>query len=205
MVDDALSIEEHGPAGTFYIDARGLAADPQPGSFGEYDQSLRDLARLAREAAGLDVVLNNEDRLFQPGECPGAALYCGWYSLANYIDAFEWKPGAVGYHIASGEAATLRNPRSNVWCKRMLESGVAATLGPVYEPYLAAFPKPHEFFPVLLTGKLTLAETYALTSPFCSWVMVLAGGPLYNPYRARPRLRVDQLPEPLRLALQRAL
>jgi uncharacterized protein (TIGR03790 family) len=203
MIDDAMSVERQGLEGTFYIDARGLAADSQPGSYGEYDQNLRDLAKLAREAAGMEVVLDNLERLFQPGECPKAALYCGWYSLANYVDAFEWKPGAVAYHIASGEAATLRNPRSNVWCKRMLESGVAATLGPVYEPYLAAFPKPVEFFSVLLTGRLTLAETYFLTNPYNSWVMVLAGDPLYNPFRGRPRLRLDQLPEPLRLALRR--
>ena len=42
------------------------------------------------------------------GNDPDAALYCGWYSLAKYVDAFDWKPGAVAYHLASSEAHTLR-------------------------------------------------------------------------------------------------
>ena len=46
----------------------------------------------------------------------------------------------MGYHIASYECETLKKEGSTVWCKRMLEEGVAATLGPVAEPYVQAFP-----------------------------------------------------------------
>ncbi len=70
-------------------------------------------------------------------------LYSGWYSLGKYVGAFEWCPGAVRYHIASGECATLKKEGSQVWCKRMIEEGVAATLGPVDEPYLSAFLPPN--------------------------------------------------------------
>ena len=94
----------------------------------------------------MPVVLEDTGRLFQPGECPRAALYCGWYSLARYVDAFEWVPGAIGYHIASAECRTLRQGNSQVWCKRMLEEGVAVTIGPVDEPYVQAFPLPEVFF-----------------------------------------------------------
>jgi uncharacterized protein (TIGR03790 family) len=178
-----------------------MQADKTPGSYGDYDQSLRDLAQFLKDQTQLDVVLNNEEKLFQPGECPRTALYCGWYSLANYVDAFEWQPGAVGYHLASGEAATLRDPKSNVWCKRMLEKGVCATLGPTFEPYLIAFPRPLDFFVTLLSGKFTLAETNARTIPHSSWVMTLVGDPLYNPYRGRPAFDELKLPESLRRLL----
>lgn len=194
LVDDAVEIEKAGLTGKVYIDARGLPASKDPGAYGEYDQSLRDLAILLRKKTRLDVILDDKNPLFQPGDCPDAALYCGWYSLANYVDAFKWRKGSVAYHIASGEMTTLRNAKSNVWCKRMLEEGVAATLGPTHEPYLAAFPKPAEFFPLLLTGKLTLAEVYAATCPFQSWVITMVGDPLYNPYKNSPQMSAEDLP-----------
>jgi hypothetical protein len=75
-----------------------------------------------------------------------------------------------------------------VWCKKMLEHGVCATIGPVYEPYLAAFPRPEEFFSLLLRGELTLVECYSLTNPYNSWMMVLIGDPLYRPFKYRAGL-----------------
>ena len=131
----------------------------------------------------MPVIINTENELFKEGECPDAALYCGWYSLSRYIGAFTWKRGSVGYHIASGECTTLINPGSQVWCKRMLEEGIAATIGPVREPYVQAFPLPELFFRFLTDGYWTLAESYALSQPFWSWQMVLIGDPLYNPFK----------------------
>jgi hypothetical protein len=72
-----------------------------------------------------------------------------------------------------------------VWCKRLIEDGVAATIGPAYEPYLLAFPRPEQFFSVLLKGDLTLAECYWKTLPVNSWMMVLVGDPLYRPFKNR--------------------
>jgi uncharacterized protein (TIGR03790 family) len=105
------------------------------------------------------------------------------------VAAFTWVKGAVGYHVASAEATTLRRPLSQVWCKRMLEEGVAATLGPVSEPYLTAFPLPDEFFPLLMTGRLSLLEVYFRTLPHLSWQMLLIGDPLYTPFRKNPAWR----------------
>ena len=102
-----------------------------------------------------------------------------------FRDAFDWQPGAIGYHMASGEASTLRRPDSQVWCKRMLEDGVCATLGPVAEPYLQSFPPPNEFFSALLTGEDTLVECYYRTKPFNSWIMTLIGDPLYRPFKVK--------------------
>ena len=134
------------------------------------------------ESGRMPVKLDSTERLFQPGECPDAALYCGWYSLGKYVDAFTWKPGAVAYHIASSECATLKQKGSRVWCKRMLEEGAAAVIGPVDEPYVQAFPVPEIFFGLLVEGYLTLAECYAASTPWLSWRMVLIGDPLYRPF-----------------------
>jgi uncharacterized protein (TIGR03790 family) len=189
LVDNAISVEKSGLRGTAYFDARGLAKQEdtnlQPGSFADYDHALLQLAKNMNEQTDIKVVLENTPELFQPGQCKDAALYCGWYSLGKYVDAFEWAPGAVGYHLASAEATTLRDPGSQVWCKKMLEHGVCATIGPVYEPYLAAFPRPDEFFPLLLRGELTLVECYSLTNPDNSWMMTLIGDPLYRPFKYR--------------------
>ena len=111
--------------------------------------------------------------------------------LANYVDAFTWQRGAVAFHVASAECTTLHQRGSNVWCKRLLEKGVAATLGPVAEPYLQSFPAPDEFFTLLLSGRLPLLEIYFRTIPNLSWRQVLISDPLYNPFRDRPAFQVS--------------
>jgi len=184
MIDDSLQAEKGGLQGRAYFDARW----PDPGDkeligYGFYDRRIHNAARLVEKSKRMPIIVDSREELFQPGQCPDAALYCGWYNLAHYVDAFTWVRGAVGYHIASGECSTLRSKESQVWCKMMLEKGVAATLGPVSEPYVQAFPIPDAFFGLLLGGKLTLAECYALSNPFWSWQMVLIGDPLYRPFK----------------------
>lgn len=189
LVDDALKTEARGLTGVCYLDARGLKGEPAPGSYAWFDHHLERLAGLMKEHSTLKVVLDRRPGLFLAGSCPRAALYCGWYSLAKYVASCSWEPGAVAYHVASAEATTLRSPGSQVWCKRMLEEGVAATLGPVAEPYLSAFPLPDEFFPLLLKGELSLLEVYYRTVPHLSWQMVLIGDPLYRPFKKKPAWR----------------
>ncbi len=62
----------------------------------------------------------------------------------------------------------------------MLDNGIAATVGPVGEPYVQSFPLPEIFFDVLAQGKLTLAESYLVSLPYLSWKQVLVGDPLYR-------------------------
>jgi uncharacterized protein (TIGR03790 family) len=64
----------------------------------------------------------------------------------------------------------------------MLEKGIAATVGPVAEPYLESFPQPEVFFGGPLEGR-QLAECYAFSAPFWSWQQVLIGDPLYRPFK----------------------
>ncbi|MBI2299229.1 MAG: TIGR03790 family protein [Armatimonadetes bacterium] len=193
LVDDAVKAEREGLKGKVYIDARGIAFGreaPRPDWYGYsgYDESFRELAAILKEKTSLEVVLDDKPELFQPGACPDAALYCGWYSLANYQDAFTFVPGAVAWHLASSEAVTLHDPATKQWCKNLLDHGAAATLGPVAEPYTIGFPKPFAFFVTLLSGKYTLAETYFHTLFLNSWMTTLVGDPLYNPYRDHPLL-----------------
>jgi uncharacterized protein (TIGR03790 family) len=191
LVDTAMKVESEGLQGKVYIDGRGMNVDGpniSPGSYEDYDRSLLVTAKGIEELTDMEVVTETTPELFQPGKCPDAALYCGWYSLGKYVDAFDWKPGAVAYHLASIEADTLRDPASQVWCKKLLEDGVCATIGPVYEPYLAAFPRPNEFFAMLVEGNLTLVECYARSQPFNSWMMTLIGDPLYRPFKNRAEI-----------------
>ncbi len=193
MVDDAIEIEKSGLVGTVYIDARGLDDTKKENGYGRYDKHLRNLHSIIKSKSSLPVILDNKPKLFPEKSCADAALYVGWYSLAKYVDSFEWQKGAVGFHIASAEASTLRQEGSQVWCKRMIEEGITATLGPVSEPYIQSFPLPDVFFPLLMTGRLTLLETYFKSIPFISWRIILIGDPLYTPFKNNPAIELDSL------------
>lgn len=192
MIDDSIEAEKNGLAGRFYIDVRGLSSND---AMGACDQDLRDLAQLARDA-GVDVTLDNRPEVFQPATCPDAALYCGWYSLRKYVDAFTFVPGAVGFHIASFEAIDLRKPNETGWCRGLLLDGVAATIGPVAEPYLHSFPRPKDFFGLLLSGRFTLGECYAYSVSLTSWMQMLLGDPLYRPFAVKPAVLIEQVFDP---------
>ena len=184
LIDDALLVEKEGLKGRAYFDARWpKPAEKNLDGYALYDASLHAAAEQIRAGGRMEVRLDARGELFQAGDCPDAALYCGWYSLGRYVDAFTWARGAIGYHIASSECATLKQKDSQVWCKRMLEDGAAATIGPVYEPYVQAFPPPDLFFSTLLDGYLSLAESYLVSLPYLSWQMVLIGDPLYQPFK----------------------
>ena len=184
LIDKAITAEKSPLSGTAYIDARGRKkANPNFGSYEFTDESLRKTAQFLRENTNLKVVLDDKETLFAPNSCPDTTLYCGWYSLKKYVDSFKFNPGAVGFHIASFEAQTLRSgdPDSNIWCKRLLENGITATLGPVNEPFLLSFPLANQFFADLTGGQYTLVECFYRTKPFNSWQLTLIGDPLYHP------------------------
>lgn len=190
IIDESIAVERRGLRGKVYIDARGLTGMD---AYGTYDRKLHDLADLLKRKTKLTVKLDNRGPVFKPGTCRDVALYCGWYSLGNYVDAFDFVPGAVGLHIASHEAITLQRPAARYWCKELLDDGVAATYGPVAEPYLHAFADPREFFGLILTGRFSLVEAYYFTKPFNSWMMLLVADPLYRPFAANPHLKLDDV------------
>jgi uncharacterized protein (TIGR03790 family) len=196
IIDTSVEVEAKGLEGKVYVDARGIKYNPadEPGfGYGGYDESMREMAKLLDTEGKMPVTLDDKPELFAPDSCPDCALYCGWYSLANYVPCCKFVPGAVAWHLASSEAVSLRDPKSKLWCKNLLENGAVATLGPVAEPYTIGFPKPAEFFGCLATGKYTLVECYWRTEMFASWMTVLVGDPLYNPYAKAPKLKPEQV------------
>ena len=192
LVDDALAAEAAGLKGKVYVDARGIKYDPknprQATGYEGYDESFREAAALLK-AGGLDVTLDDAPELFKPGACPDCAIYAGWYKLGQYVPSFTFVKGAVAWHLASSEAVTLRDPKAKLWAPNLLRDGAAATIGPVAEPYTVGFPKPAEFFAFLATGKYTRVECYAKTTLLTSWMGVLVGDPLYNPFARSPLLK----------------
>ncbi len=196
------AVEERGGlTGKFAIDSRGLIArraDGKNDAYGLFDERLRELAKLLQRATQLPIALDTNPDVFPPGSVNDVALYCGWYSVRKYVPGMTFQPGAIGYHVASFELVSLRGEEEKGWVRGLLNDGIASTLGAVAEPYLHAFPDPMDFFPLLLTGKYTLAETYWMTLPLVSWKMSLIGDPLYRPFKDNPPLDVRDLPLSLR-------
>lgn len=185
IADKSKRAEISGLHGVAYFDSRNIPKDSTFGTFGYFDQSIRDAAEIVR-SKGFAVVEERTESLFQANECPDTALYCGWYSLKNYIDSFTFNDGAIGYHIASWEAVDIRDANSSQWCPSMLEAGISATLGAVSEPYLHAFPEPDEFFSELFNG-LSVVEAFYKTKSLNSWQLVLIADPLYKPFGNKKR------------------
>jgi uncharacterized protein (TIGR03790 family) len=179
-------------------------ADMSQRGLAEFDQYFRNLADLLRAKTKMQILQDDKEAVLPAHSAKDVALYCGWYSLNNYIPECDFNPGAIGYHVASYEMRSLHRPGESGWAAGLLNSGVAATLGPVAEPYVGAFPRPDDFFPLLLTGKLPLAEVYWDTVPMTSWMICMVGDPLYIPYKANPQIQVSDLPDRLKLIFDSA-
>ncbi len=190
LVDTAVSVEATGLEGKFYLDARGLHDSD---AYSTYDADIRKTADWMKQHSTMETVLDDRPELFAAKDAPQCAVYCGWYSLRHYVDSCQWVKGAVGYHVASFEMMTLHDPHENGWVTNLLNRGFAGTLGPTDEPYLQSFPKPSLFFPLLLSGQFTQGEVWYLTTPMLSWRQGWVGDPLYNPFRVKPRVKVEDL------------
>lgn len=193
LIDRALEVEKNGlNAGpsNIYLDARGIR---DKNSYGQFDEDLRQTAEWLKNNGDMPVTLDDRGELFDAEKCPDAALYCGWYALRNYKESCQWKKGAVGYHVASFEMATLRDVREKGWVYNLLRDGFAGTMGATDEPYLHSFPKPSLFFPLLMCGEFTQGEVYLLTTPMTSWRVGMVGDPLYNPFAKKPAVAVEKV------------
>jgi uncharacterized protein (TIGR03790 family) len=201
MITDGIAAEKDGLQGRFVIDSRGIELKPGDG-YAVYDESLRRLNTLLAEKTKMRVLFDDRPDVIKQHTAPDTALYCGWYKLRSYVPSCGFNPGAVGFHVASLEMVSLHAQGESGWVAGLLRNNVAATLGAVAEPYLSAFPNADDFFPLLLTGELPLAEVYWRTNPMTSWMINMIGDPLYTPYKANPQLKPEDLPEPLRNALE---
>ncbi len=205
MVLAGLRAERDGLKGKMVIDSRSIypkGEGPVEGGYGWYDQTLRNLAEIIKTRSKLPLLHEDSPELLGARSTGDIALYCGWYSVRNYIPPGKFNTGAVGFHVASFEMISLRADNERGWVKNLIADGVCATLGPVNEPYLHAFPPADEFFPLLMTGKLTLAEVYWKSNMLTSWQINMVGDPFYTPFKTNPAMRVEDLPERLKLAFE---
>lgn len=203
-----LKAERDGLKGKVVLDSRGLKTnDPggaKMGDYAWYDQSIRSLAQLISTRTDLELQQDEAEEVLPANSAENVALYCGWYKLRAYTPVCKLNPGAVGFHVASFECVSLHNQNESGWCRGLLKDGIAVTLGAVAEPYLGSFPKADDFFSLLLTGQLPLAEVYWRTTPMTSWMITIVGDPLYRPYAKDPPLKIEDLPPQLRVAFSTA-
>jgi uncharacterized protein (TIGR03790 family) len=201
IFENAVAVEKEGLKGDLVLDARGLSGKGGLGTYEYFDQSIRNAVKYAAGAADLTTVFDNNPPLLPNGTSAHAAVYCGWYQVRKYSPTVKLLPGSIAYHVASYEMVSLRSPVETGWCRGLMLDGADVTLGPVGEPYLAAFPPADDFLGLLLTGKPTLVEAYWATIPITSWKMILIGDPLYRPFAAKPVIAMDRLPEALQKAV----
>ncbi|MGE5607997.1 MAG: TIGR03790 family protein, partial [Bacillota bacterium] len=129
----SLKAERDGLKGQVVLDCRGMY--PRPGDpnrgYAAYDQSIRNLATLIATKTKLPMLHDESSTPLPPGSATNVALYCGWYSVRNYIPSCRFSLGAVGFHVASFELISLKNPQETGWVRGLLNDSIAATLGSV--------------------------------------------------------------------------
>jgi len=173
LVDRAI---RGGDIGDAYID---LDPDMKGRGYDEANAGLQEAAAVL--GSRYHVTVESTGHLFTAARTGLPALfYAGWYAgAAPYTrGVFTWAPGAVGYHITSYSAATVRS-RDAFWCGPMIHDGITATLGAVYEPYITYYTRPQVFFASLLKGRNFAESAYSAT-PALSWMMTFLGDPLYR-------------------------
>ncbi len=177
MINRTLTAEAEGLAGRAYFDTGG------PHALG--DKWIRSSSELARNAyfdtdcETTNRSMDETDRFDMP------AIYMGWYQQHAYGPWIQpgWPvpPGAIGFHLHSFSAATVRSV-SNGWLGAFIKQGYCATVGNVYEPYLEYTHRPDILLRALLAGR-TFGEAVMLSNPVLSWQGVAIGDPLYRPFK----------------------
>ena len=182
MIDDSIFAEHHRLAGLAVVDSRGLT-DKHDG-YEPGDEWLRG-ARDALVKAGWTVKFDDKPALI-PATDPlnQVAIYLGWYSQDAQgpwvTPPPRFVPGAIAYHLHSFSANTIRSTTSN-WVGPLIAHGADATMGCVYEPYLALTPHEDIFARRLLAGDYFAVAAYASIRGL-SWMVTVVGDPLYRPF-----------------------
>lgn len=185
LVDKAIAAETSGLSGQACFDRRlGDIARVYDSSYGEGDWDLHRAAQFA-EAAGFSVVEDAGPAEFgtpPAPDCPGAALYAGWYKLDSYNDAFSWNTGAIGFHLDSLSAADPRGGSN--WSAKAIAKGITVTTGSVAEPYLEGLVRPGGAFRDLFQGA-NVGDAFLRNTRWLKWMILYLGDPLYRPFPDR--------------------
>ncbi len=173
-------------SGTVYVDAEYGLTPPASDAFGSYesgDWNMWGVKSIFEADGRYPVVFDGDDAEFgtSPAQllCEDALYYAGWYAWYNYNDAFVWTDGAIGGHLDSCSACSLRDGLT--WSSGALERGISATFGAVSEPYVAGMPEYDQLFLYLLQGA-SFGEAAYESTQIARWMMVFVGDPLYRPY-----------------------
>jgi uncharacterized protein (TIGR03790 family) len=183
MIDDSLYAEQHRLAGLAVVDTRGLTDVRDGYTAGDiWLRGSRD--ELARD--GWMVKFDDKSELIPATDpCNQVGIYLGWYSQEAQGPWVTWPnrfvPGAIAYHIHSFSASTVRADYSH-WVGPLIAHGADATMGMVYEPYLALTPHTDIFTRRLLQGDYFAEAAYA-SERGLSWMLTVVGDPLYRPFR----------------------
>ena len=183
MIDDSINAEKGRLAGLAVIDTRGIT-DPKNGyiSGDQWLRSSRDM--LFHD--GWDIEYDAKgDVLPATDPCNHIALYLGWYhdgAIGPWVTApnrfvpgrhrlpppFLQRDDGTQYERRMGWPA--HRPRRR-----------HATMGMVYEPYLALTPHEDIFTRRLLQGDYFAEAAYA-SERALSWMLTVVGDPLYRPF-----------------------
>jgi len=191
LLDKALAAEENGLWGRAYFDLRNIT---EPG-YKMGDDWLRAAAQIAR-GTGFETVVDENGATFPPGfPMSQIAIYMGWYSeviCGPFAQpTVEFMPGAIAYHLHSFSAASIRG--TNHWVGPLLSKGATATMGCVYEPYLAFTPELNIFLGLLSFKSFTFGEAACASQRALSWQITVIGDPLYRPFGKNPKELHEEL------------
>jgi uncharacterized protein (TIGR03790 family) len=183
MIDETIAAEKNRLAGLAVIDTRNLT-DPKSG-YTSADIWLRS-ARDMLFHDGWDIEFDAKPEVLPATDpCNHVALYLGWYhegAIGPWITPpNRFVPGAIAYHLHSFSATSVRNPNVG-WVAPLIAHGADATMGMVYEPYLALTPHEDIFTRRLLQGDYFAEAAYAAEAGL-SWMLTVVGDPLYRPFQ----------------------
>jgi uncharacterized protein (TIGR03790 family) len=182
LVDKAMQAEKTGVKGQACFDRvhGDITQLPEAGQ-GVAEWQLHRAADAARQA-GFPVLEDENSAEFgtapAPLRCENAILYCGWYSLNHYNDAFSWAPGAIGWHLDSASAMSRVGPN---WSAQALAKGITITSGAVSEPYLDALVRADGVVLDLFQGA-NVGDAFLRNTAYLKWMIINLGDPLYTPF-----------------------
>jgi len=187
LVDLAVEAERTGLLGRAYVDIAG----PHETGNRWFESVAAQIAAL-----GFDLsVSRGPQTLPATARFDAPVLYFGWYAQdlngPFALPGFRFPPGAIVEHIHSFSARTLRSSTEG-WCGPLLDRGVTATVGNVFEPYLEFLHRPDLLLEALSRGD-DLVDAAYFSLPVLSWQSIVVGDPLYRPFAVALSRQVREL------------